>query len=186
VLRQITGTLPKMEKFKSSKASFKSFFTAFLLAFVVIFCLPFDKFLADDRSVSAWKDIKLPDFIHATDYKLNFKTNLNHSTFSGLVEIGLNITKKTKFIVVHNVDLELKFKHLQGPDSNHDLRLRAIKHYPELQYSILHFKKPLQTGHYSLAIHYDGVLNTNLAGYYISTYFDDQGIEHRRNQFLLM
>ena len=171
-----SSKLKMIEKLKKSKAF--PMWTCLVFLLVTYFYLSLNHFQTPcNHQKAPWKDIRLPKFIQATEYKLDFKTNLNQSTFGGLVEIGLKTTEKTDFIVIHNVNLNLKFKGLSG-DHKHSHDLRSIKYYPKLQYSILTFTKPLSNGHYVLTLAYHGHLNTDLSGYYISTYYDSADQPH--------
>ena len=116
-----------------------------------------------------WNDIRLPPFIKAISYRLNFTTDLiTKQDFDGFVEIQLSITETTKIIAVHAIGLEMVFESLTGHENSYTLLKKEAK--PLLEYTIFTFTAPIQCGIYILKISYKGQLSTSLAGYYLSTY----------------
>ncbi|KAJ3268582.1 hypothetical protein HDV01_002561 [Terramyces sp. JEL0728] len=118
-----------------------------------------------------WDDIRLPTWVSPSHYELYMETNLKEFTFEGKVHITVNVEKKTKFIVVHQVLKSVDFIDLVSADGSR-VRFSHFEHKPEYEYSILHFKKKISKGEYVLSLGFYGELATNMAGYYLSTYKD--------------
>lgn len=171
-----------LEKSGSKKGSFVRMVAAmlFLISLSLVYLgyqdtLPFGKSI---QSSATWNDIRLPSFITATHYKLNFTTNLATESkgFEGIVQIGLSVTAVSTFIVVHQVDLDMQFISLSS--NGKSWSMLRMEQMPDLQYAVLQFATPLPIGNYVLSISYQGLLNKNLNGYYLSTYFDDEDLPH--------
>jgi aminopeptidase N len=149
---------------KRTWANLKYFGFLCLLLFTIL------TFTSDSLQVTSplppYDSIRLPGWIKANHYDLDFQTNLKDFTFNGTVEIHLSVKDSNQnFIVVHKKDLKVEFK---GIDAN--VEFSHIISMPELEYLIIVFKQNLVQGDYKLSLIYSGVLNTNMNGYYLSSY----------------
>lgn len=143
------------------------------------------KTLFTSNSRQDWNDIRLPPFIKAISYKLNFTTDLDlKQDFGGMAEITLNVTETTKFIAVHQVGLDLVFESLVTVNTDgsrgrsYFISKRELK--PEFEYTLFSFSQPIVPSIVRMKIAYKGQLSNSLAGYYLSTYHLDgeQGQGH--------
>lgn len=127
--------------------------------------------------VSSYDEIRLPDFIQAENYRLDFTTDLEAFKFHGQVQISLDILKSTNFVVVHKKDMNVEFIELsQGP--NVVSSYSHMEEKPDKEYVIIHFNKFLPIGKYELTLKYNAKLNNNMRGYYLSTYAKNNQTQH--------
>ena len=125
-----------------------------------------------------WNDIRLPSFIKAVSYKLNFTTDLNlKQEFGGSVLITLNVTEATRFVAIHQVGLDLVFESLVtvNADGSRGKSFTLLKreNKPEFEFTLFTFAQPIPASILKMTIAYKGQLSSSLAGYYLSTYHLD-------------
>ncbi len=120
---------------------------------------------------------RLPVSVVPIHYKVHLRPNLESETFSGEVDIAIEISEPTLEIVLNTNEIEVKSARLIG--SCDEIKISDFTYDEELERVTLHLDGEASAGSYRLVIKFDGILNRKLAGFYISTFTDDAGIERK-------
>lgn len=120
---------------------------------------------------------RLPSSVVPRHYNLHLKPDLEAETFSGDVEISVEVSEPVSQIVLNAKEMDLKSARFVGDGS--DVEIGDFAYDEELERVTLDLGGEVGVGWYTLAIDFDGVLNRKLYGFYISTFTDDAGVEHK-------
>uniref|UniRef100_A0A7N2LLT3 Aminopeptidase n=1 Tax=Quercus lobata TaxID=97700 RepID=A0A7N2LLT3_QUELO len=123
------------------------------------------------QSIEQFKgQTRLPKFAIPTSYDLYLKLDLTACTFSGTVQVNLNIIEHTKFLVL-NV-LELDVHQVWFTNSNHQTYkpCDVVVLDGEDEILVLGFDEVLSVGDGVLGIEFSGSLNPHLKGLYKCLY----------------
>lgn len=112
---------------------------------------------------------RLPRYIVPTIYKLKIIPNLDTATFSGEVNIKLKVIMPTNIIMLNAKELDIESIHVNKKIENN------FKLDSETERIIITTNKILKTGNAYLKIHFNGIINDGLGGFYRSTYVDSNG-----------
>ncbi len=108
---------------------------------------------------------RLPTTVVPTHYTLALTPNLNDATFSGIESIDVNIAQPTQAITLNAI--EIKFQSVEifpnGPSQTGTVSLD-----PEKQQATFTFPKTVPAGNATVKIHYTGILNDELRGFYLA------------------
>ncbi|OAX41307.1 hypothetical protein K503DRAFT_848469 [Rhizopogon vinicolor AM-OR11-026] len=120
-------------------------------------------------------DFRLPLDVKPTHYDLTVKTDLENSTFEGVVKIDLDVKKETSTIVFNSADLKLSDASLYSDT----LKLKQVdtsrSFDDKMERGILSFSTPLPAGSKAtLSIGFSGELTGSMMGYYKSS-FEHEG-----------
>ncbi len=118
--------------------------------------------------MSEQERVLLPDDVRPKKYRVTLTPDLTQCTFSGKVEIEVQIQKSTSRVVLHAAELELKSGELQ---QNGATRVPA-KIFPDekAETATFEFGDSLATGPATLSIDFTGTLNDQMRGLYRSEY----------------
>ncbi len=109
-------------------------------------------------------------------YRIHLTPDLEGFTFSGRVEIDVDVNEATSDIVLHALDLDLTSARVQRADTT--LAVSDF-HYDETYQTVaLTLEGVVETGPATLDIEFTGVLNDLLVGFYRSSYTDPEGVTH--------
>lgn len=123
-----------------------------------------------NRDVNDVDPYRLPSHIIPKIYDLIIMPNINASTFLGKVTIKLNVLTKTNVIILNSNKLNIKSIHVNKKRENN------FKLDSNTERIIITTSTFLPSGTTAyLKIHFNGILNDNLVGFYRSTYFDSNG-----------
>ncbi|KAL9675575.1 hypothetical protein QQ045_003777 [Rhodiola kirilowii] len=118
--------------------------------------------------------LRLPKFAVPSRYELRLKPDLVNFTFTGSVNIELDIVSDTKFLVYNAVDLSIYLGDISFNSSKSDKVFKPIRSWQfgeSDQIMILEFDESLPIGSAVLSIsNFEGVLNDELRGFYRSSY----------------
>ena len=128
-------------------------------------------------TISEIDPYRLPSSVVPSHYKLHLSPNLEAETFTGEVEISVEIAEPVSEILLNSKEIDVKSARLIG--ENADIEATEFIYDEELERVTLQFAKDASPGSYRLAIDFDGILNRKLAGFYISTFTDESGEEHK-------
>ena len=106
-----------------------------------------------------------------TRYDVELQPHLATATFTGSVEIAITVEEPADELVLNADELEITGCLVDGEPADHRLD-------PAHERLFVTPSAPLQPGHHTLSITFDGVLNDKLRGFYRSTYRDADGREH--------
>ncbi|PIA42941.1 hypothetical protein AQUCO_02000412v1 [Aquilegia coerulea] len=114
---------------------------------------------------------RLPIFTIPKRYDLKLKPNLIACTFTGIVEINLEIVSETKFLVLNASQLEFDHSSIYFTNSkSKEYRPSDVNLLEEDEILVLGFDENLTIGEGSLYIGFKGTLNDQMKGFYRSTY----------------
>ena len=114
---------------------------------------------------------RLQEYVTPLVYEIDLKPNLNTFTYTGIIDITINITKETNNLLIHTEELNLHQASVGG--YNHSIKnANIIYGEPVTQ---LVFLENLKVGKYILNITFDGIINNQMAGFYRSKYTNRNG-----------
>ena len=120
---------------------------------------------------------RLASTVIPSAYRLRMVPDLDAATFSGFVEIDVEVTEPVTTISLNAIDLEV------SPASLRSGQLAAVSAPPVLdqtyETAAFTFDAPLEVGPATIALSFKGVLNDQLRGFYLSTFEDPDGETHR-------
>jgi aminopeptidase N/puromycin-sensitive aminopeptidase len=99
-------------------------------------------------------------------YSLEFTPDLRAATFNGSEVIDINIKVPTNAITLNAI--ELKFQSVEIDDQDGGAQTGSASFDPEKQQATITFPKTIPAGDATLKIHFTGILNNELRGFYLS------------------
>ncbi|GFW97464.1 glutamyl aminopeptidase [Trichonephila clavipes] len=116
-----------------------------------------------------WLDFRLPKSIIPVHYDLLLHPDLDADTFSGSVNISMNVTAATRHFVVHAYRLSIRQVRVS------DIRQKMLaveKHfaYSPHEYFVVTMEEKVKPGAYKLRFEFGGTLNGTIIGFYESRY----------------
>jgi len=120
---------------------------------------------------------RLPSFVVPSHYRISLEPDLEKFTFSGTVEIEVEIGQSTNNIQINSADLEISSAWVQdGVGSK--IEASNVEHDEDMERATISFGSDLPAGPYTLNAVFTGILNDQLHGFYRSTFTDDDGVSH--------
>jgi puromycin-sensitive aminopeptidase len=119
-------------------------------------------------------DYRLPRTVVPHRYRIEMVPDLNAATFSGSVEIDVDVTVPTTEIVLNAIELEIESAEIsQGSDAT------GASHVLDEATERLTLRpgRTIDAGQATVRIRFTGILNDQLRGFYRSTYTDVGGNE---------
>ncbi|XP_065045657.1 aminopeptidase M1-B-like [Musa acuminata AAA Group] len=117
---------------------------------------------------------RLPRFALPRRYDLTIALDLVRSTFSGAVEIAINVVSSTRFLVLNAADLSVDHQSVwfrsQESDRQETKRPSEIVEIDADEILVFRFDDLLPIGEGVLGIRFTGTLNDQMKGFYRSTY----------------
>ncbi len=117
---------------------------------------------------------RLPRTVVPTRYDLVLEPDLGSATFSGSVEIEIDVHERVDEIVVNALDLAIDHATVRT-EVGAEIAVTDVAHDGELQRATLALAAPVEPGAWLLRMSFRGELNDQLHGFYRSTYTDDDG-----------
>ncbi len=109
-------------------------------------------------------------------YRIFLTPDIDAASFTGRVEIDVEVTRATTQVVLHALDLEIGAATVTSAGVAHrSSEPRFDEQYHTVAFT---FDDELPTGPATLEIAFTGVLNDLLVGFYRSTYTDESGQSH--------
>ncbi len=99
-------------------------------------------------------------------YALEFAPDLKAATFTGSETIDIAIKQPTSAITLNAIELEFQSVEIQDRDGGE--QTGSVTLDPEKQQATLTFAKTIPAGDATLRIHFTGILNNELRGFYLS------------------
>jgi len=129
----------------------------FVAAITFVFLASFVPCSVRAQRLSAW--------VAPTNYTLTLTPDLKSATFSGEEKIDVNIAKPVQSITLNAAEIAFQSVTIlpNGPEQTATVSLDAEK-----QQAIFTFPKIVPAGNATLSIHYTGILNNELRGFYLS------------------
>ncbi|MFS7974548.1 putative membrane alanyl aminopeptidase [Helianthus anomalus] len=114
---------------------------------------------------------RLPNFAIPHRYDLTLKPNLHVCTFSGSVIVNLSILESTRFLLLNSIDLVIHQSFFTD-SNNHKVVPSEVVVDKDVEMLVLVFNELLSVGDGVLEIHFSGLLNEHMKGFYKGTYVD--------------
>lgn len=106
---------------------------------------------------------RLPQYIIPHRYTILLKPNLTAFTFSGEETILLNVTKAAKTITLHAAELQISHAEI-------DNQKGKVSYNEKIETATITFSKSIGAGEKQLNLHFTGILNDKMRGFYRSKY----------------
>ncbi|MCH8103075.1 MAG: M1 family metallopeptidase [Chloroflexi bacterium] len=106
-----------------------------------------------------------------THYALTLEPDLDAATFSGSVDITLDVAESTTEIILNTAELEIQLAVFDGAPA-------AIIFDEENERATIFLSSQALPGSAKLHLEFTGILNDKLRGFYRSRFTDDDGVEH--------
>jgi aminopeptidase N len=119
---------------------------------------------------------RLAQTVVPSAYRIFITPDLEKFTFSGRVEIDVEIKESVSDLTLNAVELELGAATVSADGTSY----RSLEHTLDDTYetATFVFDRELPVGPAIVEIAFDGILNDQLHGFYRSTYTDESGVEH--------
>lgn len=138
-------------------------------------CLP------STDSSGDWRNFRLPDYVNPVHYDLHLEPNLEDDTYTGTVDIQLEVTKPTRHLWLHIretfVSTLPRLKVLSSQGGQREVAVKSCFEYKAQQYVVVEATEELPVldpGEvYTLSLDFQGWLNGSLVGFYRVTYMED-------------
>ena len=108
---------------------------------------------------------RLPANVVPTHYKLTLRPDLKAATFSGIEQIDVNIAQPGNSITLNSAEIAFQSVVI---DAGGALQTATVSLDEDKQQATFTFPQMLATGPAILRIHYTGILNNELRGFYLS------------------
>ncbi len=109
-------------------------------------------------------------------YRIFLTPDLDAATFSGRVEVDVNVNERTSQLTLNAIELELGAATVTG--EGWSVRSSETTLHEEFQTATFSFDEELRSGPATVEIAFTGILNDHLRGFYRSTFTDDHGVTH--------
>ncbi len=119
-------------------------------------------------------DPRLPRLAVPSAYRLELVPDLDMFTFTGSVEIDVEIVAPTDHLVVNAIELTIHTATITAGGKTHTAGIGLDMETERLTLSA---SSELSAGPATIAITFDGILNDQLHGFYRSSYTDETGAE---------
>ncbi len=121
---------------------------------------------------------RLPTSVLPTRYDLTVEPDLDAATFSGSVDVAVEVTEQVDHIVLHALDLE--FDRVELRRDGADPAPLTVELDADAETASLRPAdgSSIPPGEAVVAVTFRGTLNDQLVGFYRSTFRDDAGTEH--------
>ncbi|KAI7832592.1 peptidase family M1-domain-containing protein [Gamsiella multidivaricata] len=117
--------------------------------------------------------VVLPTNVTPSHYTLTITPDLEKYTFRGYVEINITIHEATKTIQINTKELTTSWVNVEIDGKTHDAAETTFDEHRET--TTFTFESELPKGSAVLSMHFDGILNDKMAGFYRSSYKDTEG-----------
>src|SRR5580693_1366062 len=107
---------------------------------------------------------RLPHIADPESYKLSFAPDFSNNTFAGVETIEVRVLQNTSEIVLNAAGIDFHSAIVRTSGGGQQARVTLDK---ENQMAHLAVDKPLTPGLATIEIHYTGILNDELRGFYI-------------------
>jgi aminopeptidase N len=121
---------------------------------------------------------RLPELARPISYKLTFAPDFEKNIFSGQETIAIEVLKPTTEIVLNAVQIDFVGTSISSAGVTQEAKVSIDK---ARQMVTLTVEKPIAAGPATIQIHYNGLLNNELRGFYLGK--DEQGRKYAVTQF---
>jgi aminopeptidase N/puromycin-sensitive aminopeptidase len=113
---------------------------------------------------------RLPTTVIPSHYSLTFTPDLKAATFTGLETIDLDLKEASKTIVLNSAEIEFQSVTIKagGPGSSSPAQTATVSTDNDKEQTTFTFPDTISAGPATLTVHYTGILNDKLRGFYLS------------------
>ncbi|KAM9355971.1 glutamyl aminopeptidase [Pholidichthys leucotaenia] len=137
--------------------------------------------LSSTDSSGDWKNFRLPDYVYPVHYDLHLEPDLVNDTYTGTVDIQVEVTKPTRHIWLHIretfVSAMPRLTMLSSQGEQKEVGVKSCFEYKTHEYVVVEATDELPvTGEgevYTLSLDFQGWLNGSLVGFYRVTYVEE-------------
>lgn len=153
-----------------------------MLPYVTLFLLTWGSVQTSQSTKNEVNDFRLPEHIQPEHYFLLLEPNFENDTFNGTVTLEFTVVEETQNITLHAYQLEIDESKISLDDSTITLS-KASQSEGDDNFFIMHFNSTLKQGNtYKLTIsNFKGVLNSDMMGFYLVKYIDENKKEWYEN-----
>ena len=131
-------------------------------------------------SSKMWEsEYRIPESTLPLHYDLYLFPDLDQKTFSGHVTITIKTTEPRDYLVTHIQFLKVTKTELKDADQNLVPLDSSFEYEPNQFWVAVPSSKPLKVGNYSLYLEFNGRLDRDILGFYMSSYTDSNGKSHK-------
>ncbi|KAG0059336.1 hypothetical protein BGZ90_004505 [Linnemannia elongata] len=117
--------------------------------------------------------VVLPTNVTPSHYTLTITPDLKEYTFSGYVEINIDIHEPTKTILINTKELTITYGRVEIGETTHEASSTSFDEHRET--TTFTFDQELPKGPAVFNILFQGILNDKMSGFYRSSYKDAEG-----------
>uniref|UniRef100_A0A3P9PC93 Aminopeptidase n=1 Tax=Poecilia reticulata TaxID=8081 RepID=A0A3P9PC93_POERE len=137
--------------------------------------------LASSDSSGDWKNFRLPDYVKPIHYDLHLEPNLVDDTYTGTVDIQVEVSKPTRHLWLHIRETFVNAKpRLKVQDSNgvqRDVEVNRCFEYKPEEYVVVEAAEELPATDpgqvYVLSLDFQGLLTGSVVGFYRVVYTEE-------------
>ena len=118
---------------------------------------------------------QLPRTVRPTHYAVAIIPNAADASFSGQVNISVEVLKSTGSITLNAADLAIRSVQLTNDHDKVSVNASAIKFNEDVQTATFEFAHPIAKGSYTLTIAYSGMIGSQANGLFHVDYSNAQG-----------
>ncbi|KAM9341247.1 glutamyl aminopeptidase [Symphorus nematophorus] len=128
-----------------------------------------------------WKNFRLPDYVKPVHYDLHLEPNLDDDTYTGTVDVHVEVTKPTRHLWLHIRETFVSkvptLKMLNSAGGRKEVAVKSCFEYKDQQYVVTEATEELPaTGPgevYVLSLDFQGWLNGSVVGFYRVIYTEN-------------
>ncbi|MDA1278809.1 MAG: M1 family metallopeptidase [Chloroflexi bacterium] len=120
---------------------------------------------------------RLPSFTVPSHYRISLEPDLDAATFSGNIEIEVEVGQATNQIQLNSADLQISSAWVVDSVGAR-VEAESINHDEAMERVTLGFGAGLLPGPFTIGAEFTGILNDQLHGFYRSTFKDVDGVTH--------
>ncbi|KAI5967001.1 uncharacterized protein KGF55_000410 [Candida pseudojiufengensis] len=118
----------------------------------------------------------LPTNLKPIHYDLSiYDINLKNDTFKGEVSIDLDVLQPTNELILNYRDISVTKEDIKVTNNGDNIKIDSIEENKSKEYFIIKFNQTVESGKLNVIINYNAIIQTNMAGFYKSSY-EDQGV----------
>lgn len=120
---------------------------------------------------------RLPSSVVPSHYRIHLEPNLDEATFSGNVEIEVEVGTPNDNIQINSAEIQISSASVRDAVGSETVA-SGVDHDEKMERATLSFDSELSPGPYTIVAEFTGILNDKLHGFYRSVFTDDDGVEH--------
>jgi len=124
--------------------------------------------ILSNKNKELWENIKLPKSVIPTNYNLNLDVDMEKENYSGFVDIKVNITQITNYILLHKVELAISNVSVVDHSGQAMLILSQFEYIPNEYYIIKLTSQLIPGNQYFIRCNFRADLRKDLTGLFIT------------------